>query len=96
MLRYRKPNRLGRRLPDLPPDALAGLLQQFLAQGQRAPQVLLILADIYQSRLQDPARAAGFLREYLQTEDDPEAHTRLAELEARTPLQAVPKLRALS
>jgi tetratricopeptide (TPR) repeat protein len=60
-----------------------GLLQKILAQGQRLPAVLLSLADIYQYRLEDPAQAASFLREYLRTEDDPDIRARLAELEGQ-------------
>jgi tetratricopeptide (TPR) repeat protein len=61
-----------------------GLLQKILARGQRAPAILLSLADIYQYHLQDAAQAASFLREYLRTEDDPDIRARLAELEGRS------------
>jgi len=60
-----------------------GLLQKILARGQRLPAVLLSLADIYQYRLQDPAQAAYYLREYLRAEDDPGIRARLAEVEGQ-------------
>ena len=60
-----------------------GLLQRILVRGQRAPAVLLSLADVYQYRLQDTAQAMSCLREYLRTEDDPDVRARLVELESR-------------
>lgn len=59
-----------------------GLLERILESGERAPAVLLTLADICQHRLEDPARAAAYLREYLSLEDSPDVRARLRELEA--------------
>lgn len=59
------------------------LLQRILVRGQRAPAVLLSLADIYQYRLKDPQQAILFLKEYLRAEDDPDIRARLTELEGQ-------------
>jgi len=60
-----------------------GLLEKIRAQGQKAPAILLSLADIYQYRLEDLSRAAFYLRQYLDSEDSPEVRARLTELESR-------------
>jgi tetratricopeptide (TPR) repeat protein len=60
-----------------------GLLEKILAQGQKAPAILLSLADIYQYRLQDVPRAIFYLRQFLDAEDNPEVRARLTELESR-------------
>ena len=59
------------------------LLQRILVRGQRAPAVLLSLADIYQYRLKDPQQAILFLKEYLRAEDDPDIRARLTELQGQ-------------
>ena len=60
-----------------------GLLEKIRAQGQKAPAILLSLADIYQYRLQDLPRAISYLRQFLDAEDNPEVRARLTELESR-------------
>lgn len=60
-----------------------GLLEKIRAQGQKAPAILLSLADIYQYRLQDLPRAISYLRQFLEAEDNPEVRARLTELESR-------------
>jgi tetratricopeptide (TPR) repeat protein len=60
-----------------------GLLEKIRAQGQKAPAILLSLADIYQYRLQDLPRAVFYLRQFLDAEDNPEVRARLAELESQ-------------
>jgi hypothetical protein len=65
-------------------DALAGLLEQFLEQYGRPPELLLLMADIYQHEKRHAARAIPFLREYLRVKDDPAVSVRLRALEGRS------------
>jgi hypothetical protein len=64
-------------------DALIGLLEQFLQQDGHPPELLLLMADIYQRRTGHAAKAISFLREYLKVRDEPEVRARLRTLEGR-------------
>jgi hypothetical protein len=65
-------------------DALAGLLKQFLELYGRPPELLLLMADVYQYEKRQPARAIPFLREYLRVRDDPAVGVRLRRLKGRS------------
>jgi tetratricopeptide (TPR) repeat protein len=67
-------------------DSMAAitLLEKLLAQGQKAPAILLSLADIYQYRLEDIPQAIRYLQRCLDAEDSQEIRARLNELERRS------------
>ncbi len=58
----------------------AAVLQGLLTAGYREAPVYLALADIYQYRLRNPARAASYLEEALRRQRDPGLQMRLEEL----------------
>lgn len=71
-------------------EAAISLLERIRAQGQKAPAILLSLADIYQYRLRDMPRAIFYLRQFLDAEDNPEVRARLSGLESELPLEPAP------
>jgi len=58
----------------------AALLEQLLADGERAPALYLTLADIYQYALNDREKAETTLAGYLRLQEDSEARTRYESL----------------
>ena len=62
-------------------DGAVRLLDRILAAGLDEPAVYLSLADIYQYRVGDRERAAGYLREYLARVNSPDVRARLEGLE---------------
>lgn len=61
-------------------DGAVRLLDRILAVGIKEPAVYLSLADIYQYRVGDRDRAAGYLREYLARVNSPDVRARLESL----------------
>jgi hypothetical protein len=59
------------------------LLEALLADGFRRPAVLLLLADLCERSLDDPASAADYLRQYLRLRLDAAAEERLRAIEGR-------------
>lgn len=59
----------------------AALLERILEAGFDEPAVYLSLADIFQYRLGDRERAAGYLRGYLERVNSPEVRSRLEALQ---------------
>ena len=57
------------------------MLDRILASGIEEPAVYLSLADIYEHRIGDRDRAAGYLREYLARVNSPEVRARLEGLQ---------------
>lgn len=58
-------------------DGAVRLLDRILASGLREPAVYLSLADIYEYRIGDRERAAGYLRDYLALVNSPDVRARL-------------------
>jgi len=62
-------------------DGAVKVLDRILASGLEEPAVYLSLADIYQHRIGDRDRAAGYLREYLARVNSPDVRARLEGLQ---------------
>jgi tetratricopeptide (TPR) repeat protein len=62
------------------PRRAADLLEQLLAEGERAPALYLTLADVYQFALDDRDKAKESLAAYLRVQDDSQARSRLEAL----------------
>jgi len=58
-------------------------LDRIAGDGGRQPAVLLLLADLYERHLGDPAKAIENLEAYLRLRDDPEVRQRLEALRQR-------------
>ncbi len=62
------------------PGRAAGLLEQIIAEGERAPALYLTLADICQYTLVDMSRTRAALAAYLRVQEDSQARSRLEAL----------------
>ena len=63
------------------PRQAAALLEQLVAEGERAPALHLTLADVYQYALADRDRARAALAAYLRLQEDSQARSRLEALQ---------------
>lgn len=62
------------------PGQAAALLEQLIAEGERAPALYLTLADVYQYALLDADKTKAALTAYLRLQEDSQARSRLEAL----------------